>query len=243
MGIRRIVLTLLAGLISTASFHLALRQRPSPAPLILSPVTHDCGTVEGSRTLEFRAYLKNTTPSPIYVNQVLTGCDCTTSEMRGAEVSPFGSVSFPLKWRLNGRRGSTSTSASVEYRVSPDSPFVVTTPLTLTCHVVEEYTVSPSHLVFSSDDERTRLEFHTNPGRPLVRINRLESTHPAIQAVLEPSPTDSGRQVVLVSLSSRQWGPVEGKDAALIIHTTCEHQPTFEVPVRVAADARPVKSG
>ena len=243
MGTRRTALACLAGLISTASFYLALPQRPEPAPLVLSPAAYDFGRVEGSGTLEFNASLRNTTPSPISVNQILTGCDCTTSEVGGAEVAPFGSIAFPLKWRLKGRRGPVSTVASVEYRVSPDSPFAVTTPLTLTCHVIEEYTVSPSQLVFPAGGGQARVEFSAAPGRPPVRITRLEPTHPAVQGVLAPSPEGAGRQVVLVSLSPRGWAPVGGKGAGLIIHTTCEHQPALEIPVRVAADPRPVRPG
>ncbi len=242
MDNRRMIYASIAGLISLVSFYLALPEHPKAPPLILSPVAHDFGKVEGDRLLEFEASVKNTLSSSIRINQILTGCDCTTSEVRGIEVPPYGSISVPLKWHLKGRRGAISTSASVEYQFNNELPFFITKPLTLTCHVLEEYTVSPSYLVLNSSEEQARIEFHANPARPPVRIKHLESTHPAIQGVLETSSSDAARQIIVVSFSPSKWNPVGAKDVALIIHTTCEHQSTFKVPIRVESVTKSVES-
>jgi hypothetical protein len=200
-----------------------------PRPrLVVEETVFDFGSVDQGARVEHTFRLPNRGDGVLHVDHVKSSCGCTVAVVSDRVVPPGDEARVAVAFDTSRVTGRTTKTISV-YTDDPDAPVLA---LSLSGQVAADFVVTPTPLYLGRirRGESVRREVTITPGRDgtTFAVERVETSHPALHARLEPNP-DGGGQRLEVELERDV--PLGRLNATLTLHTTSPGAPVLEIPV------------
>jgi len=196
--------------------------------LAIDQPVFDFGTVERGTRVDHTFGLVNRGDAELRIEHVKSSCGCTVAVLSDRVVPPGGEARVAVDLdtgRLAGRTTKTIT-------VYTNDPAAAVVGLSLAGQVTADLVVTPTPLYLGRihRGEPVRREVLVTPGREgaAFTVERVEPTHPAVRARLEPR-TDGPGQRVVVELDRDV--PLGRFNETLTLRTTSPHEPVLRIPV------------
>jgi hypothetical protein len=225
-GSLRYVIVLIAGIVSIgAAYFASIETIPQQDPLLISPLTYDLGVVKQGTISKVIFRLTNSGNASLTIANVVSRCDCTTSEVSHKILGPGETAELPVMWKIGGRRNKTSTDLLVMSTLGDKELFQ--TIIEITAEVDPDLKYDPPNLIFEEGQpDEKQVTFSPNVLKE-VALSEASSNHRAFKAELLP-----GENQVRVIFDPLEWESDIGK-AILSVKTNSQNEPESHIPLTV----------
>jgi len=208
-----------------------IAQQAVQAQLSFDPPSIDLGDVKAGQIFAQQIKVKNTSSTPITVQDVKASCGCVRPILEPSTLAPGATGILKLDINtLSSNAGPSTYGIKLRY---PESNQLKEQQFIITGRIIQEIVVTPTGITSYGEKPRpqtiTILDKRATPLRPI----KLERTSPYLDvewtqpAVIEPQPQYA------LQVSVREDLPAGRHDHEVVIHTNDPAYPVLRVPISI----------